>query len=129
MRVGLQLGPVQSCGTLPGARPVPAIEMDCQSSGEKQPQNFKQIMLNGNKLFLPSCVMIWTVRWLCVSGGQRKGEGERRAEMELCLPVTCSPVDALGSLRGDYDISKIGAFFNSQTVFLLEGEQASYSQL
>jgi len=100
MRVGLQLGPAESRGTLPGARPVPAIQMDCQHSGEKQPQNFKQIVLNGNKLFLPSCVMIWIMRWLCVSGGQRKGEGERSAEMELCMPVTSSPVDALERLRG-----------------------------
>lgn len=49
--MGLQLGPVESHGTLPGTRPVPAIQMDCQGSGEKQPQNFKQIVLNGNKHF------------------------------------------------------------------------------
>lgn len=96
--VGLQLGPVESHGTLPGTRPVSAIQMDCQGSGEKQPQNFKQIMLNGNKHFLPFSIMIWITCWLCVSGGQRKGEGERRAETELCVPVTRSPADSLGSL-------------------------------
>lgn len=78
MRVGLQLGPVEGRGTLPGAHPVPAIWMDCQHSGEKQPQNFKQIMLNGNKLSLPSWVMIWIMCWLRVSGEQRKGRGGQR---------------------------------------------------
>lgn len=98
MRVGSRLGPAESCGALPGARPVPAIQMDCQRSGEKQLQNFKQIMLNGNKRFFALlrndldnvlAVCFW-----------RMEEGERRAETELCVPVTCSLVDALGSLWG-----------------------------
>lgn len=97
--VGLQLGPEESRGIWPGARPVPAIQMDCQCSGEKQPQNFKQIVLNGNKLFLPSCVMIWIMLWLCVSGGQREGKGKGRQRWSSVC-VTCSPVDALRSLIG-----------------------------
>lgn len=48
--------------------------------------------------------------------------------MELCMPVTCSPVDALRSLiGGTVTFLSLECFFMSQTVFLLEDEQAIYS--
>lgn len=129
MRVGLQLGPVESRGTLPGARPVPAVLMDCQCSGEKQPQNFKQITLNGNKLFFALLAndldnVLAVCFWRTEEG--RKGEEGRDGALYACNVLQQMLWEGYGA---DSDISKLGEFFNSQPVFLLEDEQASYSQL
>lgn len=57
------------------------------------------------------------------------GRGEEGRGRALCACNLLSGGRSGKPMGGSYDVSKFGVFFNTQSIFPLEGVQANYSQL